>query len=93
MALGPGIEPDDGGLDLCVFTARNLGDAAAVVGRLVAKDFRADPRMTYVRGRRIALDAVPQLQVQADGELVGQTPIIAEVAPAAALLLVPRSNQ
>lgn len=92
MELGPGIQPDDGGLDLCVFTARNLGDAAVVVGRLVAKDFRDDPRMTFIRGRRIALDAVPERLVQADGEMIGRTPIVAEVAPAAAPLLVPRRH-
>jgi YegS/Rv2252/BmrU family lipid kinase len=90
VKLGPGIEPDDGGLDLCVFTARNLGDAAAVMGRLVAGDFRADPRMTFERGRRIALDAVPERPVQADGEMIGKTPLVAEVAPGAAPLLVPR---
>jgi diacylglycerol kinase family enzyme len=90
MELGPDIRPDDGGLDLCVFTARNLGDAAAVAGRLVAKDFRADPRMTFIRGRRIALDAVPVRQVQADGEMIGMSPIVAEIAPGAAPLLVPR---
>lgn len=92
MSLGPGILPDDGGLDLCVFTARNFGDAAAVMGRLVAKDFRTDPRMTFARGRRIALDAIPARPVQADGELIGNTPIVATVAPGAAPLLVPRNR-
>ena len=89
FTLGPGIAPDDGGLDLCVFTARNFGDAAAVMGRLVARDFRADPRMTFARGRRIALDAVPARPVQADGEMIGKTPLVAEVARDAASLLVP----
>lgn len=90
VKLGPGIEPDDGGLDLCVFSARNFGDAAVVMGRLVTGDFRTDPRMTFERGRRISLDAVPERPVQADGEMLGRTPIVAEVAPGAAPLLVPR---
>jgi YegS/Rv2252/BmrU family lipid kinase len=89
LTLGPDIAPDDGGLDLCVFTARSFGDAAAVMGRLVARDFRADPRMTFARGRHIVLDAAPARAVQADGEMIGMTPLVAAVAPAAALLLVP----
>ena len=89
LTLGPDITPDDGGLDLCVFTARNLGDAAAVMGRLVARDFRADPRMTFARGRHIELDALPARPVQADGEMIGVTPLVADVVPDAALLLVP----
>jgi YegS/Rv2252/BmrU family lipid kinase len=90
VALGPGIRPDDGGLDLCVFSARNLADAVTVVGRLVVKDFREDRIMTFARGQQIAIETQPPRPVQADGEMLGVRPLAAVVAPLAAPLLVPK---
>lgn len=92
VELGPGIRPDDGGLDLCVFSARNLGDAATVVGRLVVKDFREDRMMTFARGQRIVIETQPAKPVQADGEMLGMRPLAAVIAPLAAPLLVPKSR-
>jgi diacylglycerol kinase family enzyme len=61
-----------------------------IAGRLVLNDFREDTLATFARGHRIALEAVPSRAAQADGELIGLTPLVAEVAPLAASLLVPR---
>ena len=91
LELGPGISHVDGQLDLCVFSARGLAEAAVVAGRLVMKDFGDDRHMTFARGRRLALATVPPRAVEADGEMIGDTPISAHVEPLAAPLLVPRA--
>jgi YegS/Rv2252/BmrU family lipid kinase len=90
LPLAPGATYDDGLLDLCLFSTRHIGDALAIAARLALHDFREDRLMTFARGRRIALEAVPPRAAQADGELIGLTPLVAEVAPLAALLVVPR---
>jgi diacylglycerol kinase (ATP) len=91
ITFGPGIQSDDGVLDACVYSPRSLGDALRIMWRLLRKDFRSDECILYRSGRHIRLDTDPHLQVQADGELLGETPIEVEVVPLAALFLVPRS--
>jgi diacylglycerol kinase (ATP) len=88
--LGPGISHQDGQLDLCLFSAGNLIDAAILSGRMVFKDFSDTRSMTFARGQRITVDTTPARECQADGELIGQTPLNARVEPLAAPLLVPR---
>jgi diacylglycerol kinase family enzyme len=88
--LGPGISHDDGMIDLCLYSARNLAGTALLSGRLAFRNFSDPSRMTFARGRHITLETVPARECQADGELIGMSPIVARVEPRAALLLVPR---
>jgi diacylglycerol kinase family enzyme len=86
--LGPDVRPDDGQLDLCVFSPRSVGDLFAITWRVWRRDFRPDRRMRFVRGRTIRLASVPVQRVEADGELVGETPVVVTVEPGAATFLV-----
>ena len=92
IRLGPDIRSDDGVLDLCVFSPRTLRDSVRVLWRLFRKDFRSDACVLYVPGRRFRLETVPPRTAQADGELIGPTPLDITVAPLAALMLIPRRN-
>lgn len=92
ITLGPGIRSDDGLLDLCVFSPRTLRDSVRVMWRLWRKDFRSDACVLYAPGRRIRVETVPPRMAQADGELIGVTPLEITVAPRAALMLVPRHD-
>lgn len=87
--LGPGILHDDGKLDLCVFSPGTLWDAVRVAWKLVRKDFRGDPCMLFRSGRHFRVETNPPRPVQADGELLGDTPFDVTVEPLAARLLVP----
>lgn len=89
ITLGPGIAGDDGVLDVCIFSPRTLADAVRVMRRMLAKDFGDDACMLYRSGRHIRVDAEPAGLVQADGDLVGDTPFEVEVEPLAVELLVP----
>jgi diacylglycerol kinase family enzyme len=60
--------------------------------RLVRKDFSSDECILYQSGRHIRIDTVPRHEVQADGEMVGETPLDVEVVPLAAEFLVPRRS-
>lgn len=92
IRLGPRIRSDDGVLDLCVFSPETLRDSLRVLWRLFRKDFGSDACMLYVSGRRFRLETVPPRMAQADGELIGPTPLEITVAPLAALMLIPKRD-
>ena len=89
--FGPGIEADDGRLDLCLFSPDTVGDALRVLWRLSRQDFRDDRCLLYRAGREFRVETTPARAAQADGELLGRTPFVARVEPLAATLLVPAS--
>lgn len=92
IELGPGISHRDGLLDLCLFSARNIIDATLLSGRMILKDFSDQRRMMFARGQRMSIETVPTRECQADGELIGPTPLGARVEPAAVPLLVARRD-
>jgi YegS/Rv2252/BmrU family lipid kinase len=93
IRFGPGIRHDDGLLDLCLFTPRSAADAVRVLWRLVRKDFRDDESLVYRAGREFLVEPATPRAAQADGELLGQTPIVVRVVPLAATLLVPAAGR
>ena len=83
MQIAPQAEPDDGLLDVCV-----VGDVRRVQGiRCLPLLYRGEhgrlPQVRFARARRIEVDAVTSLGVEADGELIGETPAVFEIVPAA----------
>ena len=89
ITFGPGIRCDDGVLDACLYAPRNMSDAMRIMWRLLRKNFASDEAMLYRSGKRIRLETTPAALAQADGELLGETPIEIEVEPRAVRLLVP----
>jgi diacylglycerol kinase family enzyme len=57
---------------------------------LLRKDFRPHRAITYRSGKRFRIECDPPQDAQADGELVGTTPLELTVDPRAARLLLPR---
>ena len=90
ITFGPGIRFDDGVLDACLYSPRNLRDATRIMWRLLRRNFSSDEAMLYRSGRHFRIETQPPRLAQADGELLGMTPLEIEVAPRAARLLVPR---
>jgi len=90
--IGPDISAHDGSLDLCVFSPSSAIDLFVIVWRVFRKDFRPHARMCFFKAKRIRIDSNPRRSVQADGELVGTTPVEIEVAPLAATFLVPQTT-
>ena len=89
ITFGPGIRCDDGVLDACLYAPRNLRDALRILWRLLRKNFASDEAMLYRSGRHIRLETTPPVMAQADGELLGMTPLEIDVEPRAIRLLVP----
>jgi YegS/Rv2252/BmrU family lipid kinase len=92
FTVGPDVKPDDGELDLCLFMPGRRRDVVSLMWRLFRNDFRPHAGMQFIRGKRFVLASDPPVSVQADGDIVGHTPIEIVVDPGAALFLVPRSR-
>jgi diacylglycerol kinase family enzyme len=90
ITFGPGIRFDDGVLDACLYSPRNLRDATRIMWRLLRRNFTSDAAMVYRSGRHILVETDPPRLAQADGELLGMTPLEIEIAPRAVRLLVPK---
>ena len=93
ITFGPGIRFDDGVLDACVYSPKNLPDALRIMWRLLRKRFASDEAMLYRSGRHIRVETEAPHIAQADGELLGMTPLEIEVAPRAVRLLVPKQPE
>jgi diacylglycerol kinase (ATP) len=90
FVVGPDVSADDGTLDLCVFSPTSATDVVGIAWRILRKDFRPHPRMRFLKGKRICLASDPPRSFQADGDIIGMTPVEIDVAPLAATFLVPR---
>ncbi len=89
ITLGPGIRNDDGLLDICIFSPRGSVQAAAVGWRLFTARFDGHPAMFHRAAREFRIECDPPQILQADGELLGETPFEARVEAGAASVLVP----
>lgn len=88
--LGPEIWMDDGLLDVAIFSAAGLTDAAVLLGKIALGDYTADAHAYYFKARSVRIDADPPQKVQLDGEPHGETPVEIEVVPAALKVICPR---
>jgi len=89
FSIGPNVRPDDGELDLCLFMPERFSEVLGLFWRLLRRDFRPHPRMMFVRGKTFLVRSDPPVFVQADGDIIGRTPIEIRVAPMAAEFLIP----
>ncbi len=92
VAFGDGIRRDDGLLNACVFSPDTFLDALRILWRMIRKDFRPDPCMFYRAGRDFLIETSPRRPVQADGEILPETPVTVSVEPLMGRLLVPISG-
>jgi YegS/Rv2252/BmrU family lipid kinase len=87
--LDPAISLDDGYLDVCVVAARNLVEIQQFIFDIIARRGRLNPRFSCFKAQHeITIETGRALPVQADGEIVGLTPIEIEVLPGAVEVIV-----
>jgi diacylglycerol kinase family enzyme len=89
IALGPEITPDDGSLDVCMYAPRSGVDAVQMLWRILRRDYRSDGRMYFAKAREVVIECDPPRIFQADGEIIGMSPVRITVDAGAATLLVP----
>ncbi len=77
----------DGVIDIQVFTARKT-QAPALVPRIIKGTHLSDPGVRRFTASEFTIHADPEWPFEADGELVGNTPVKGRVVPAAVRLKI-----
>jgi YegS/Rv2252/BmrU family lipid kinase len=80
MLLSPRSWPEDGYLDLQVFTGPK-SESFTLLPKMFQGEHLPNPTITEYRSKAIRLEADRRLWVEADGELLGRTPATFEVVP------------
>ncbi len=89
---GPDILPDDGVLNVCVIRSRTVFDLMVLGWHVVRGKHREARNVTYQTARKeITIATKRPLPVQADGEIVGETPVTVRLAAGAIRVVVPQS--
>jgi diacylglycerol kinase (ATP) len=87
---GPDIRPDDGRLDVCIVRARSVADYIVLAWHVVRRQHRRSPNVHYrTAERRVTIETKHPFPVQADGEIIGQTPVAVAVAAGVLRVAVP----
>jgi diacylglycerol kinase (ATP) len=90
LPLGSDVAPDDGRLDLFILLARTALDYLKVAGNLLLGRQGRDATIRHLRAQRdLVIDANRTLPVQADGDVIGQTPVHVRVVNNAVKVIVP----
>ncbi|WP_435010781.1 diacylglycerol/lipid kinase family protein [Tundrisphaera lichenicola] len=91
---GPDIRADDGRLNVCIVRARTFLDYAGIFWLVVQGRHRESPNVRYrTASKSVEITTKHPLPVQADGEIVGDTPIRVEVVPNAVEVVIPSGTQ
>ena len=89
VCFGEQVGHDDGLLDVCIYSPRSLLDAIRIFWRMLRGGVSDDRCVRIISGRHIRIETDPPRPMQADGELLGLTPVEINVEPNALRLLVP----
>lgn len=87
--VGPAGNPHDGLLETVVMERTSAGETLQTLGQMVTGGI-VKP-MDLKTAKRITISSRPQLPVQADGEVIGKTPLEVIVLANAVTFLVPRN--
>ena len=91
LTWGPDIRPDDGRLDLCVMRAATVWAYLRISWNVLRRSHRSNPKLHYFRVERSAtIGTRKPMPVQADGEIVGDTPVVVSIVAGAVQVAVPR---
>ena len=91
VCFGEEIGHRDGLLHVCLYSPRSVLDAVRIFWRMVRGGVSEDRCVRVLPGREIRVETDPPRPMQADGELLGLTPVDIRVEPNAVRLLAPVS--
>jgi YegS/Rv2252/BmrU family lipid kinase len=93
LRWGPNIALDDGELDVCIVPGRTIATLARRLRAVVARRLRGADLVLYRKARRsVSITTDPPLPVQADGEIIGTTPVTITLLPRALPVVAPAAE-
>jgi diacylglycerol kinase (ATP) len=92
FALRDAIALDDGLFDVVAVRAETALEGLGVVWRFLVGQTEGTDHLWFARGKRVAVETEQPRPVQLDGEPIGDTPLHAEIVPAAIEVMVQRPD-
>lgn len=89
LPLHDRVLPDDGCLDVAIFTAASFIDVASQTLALALRRPESHAGIRFLRGIHIRVKATPAMPAESDGDLAGETPLNIDLLPGALNVLVP----
>ncbi len=90
LKWGADTRLDDGRIEVFIFRPRTLLDPFRILWNVVRGRPRRDPNVRVLPAREaVAIETARLLPVQADGDVIGQTPVEVRVVPAALRVIAP----
>jgi YegS/Rv2252/BmrU family lipid kinase len=90
LRISPETSPHDGKFDVVVVSSRSLLDLIRVLLRILTWRYRPTQRLTHFQARRVHIQAEPDVPLQIDGEVIGTTPLVAEIIANGIEMIVPK---
>jgi YegS/Rv2252/BmrU family lipid kinase len=91
---GSQISMDDGTLDICIVHARTAPDYIRLLWGTVVGQRNNGHEIRYMTAERsVTINSDQALPVQADGELIGDTPVQVQLVPNAVRVIVPVNDR
>lgn len=89
--FGPRDTLDDGQLEVYVVTARTPGDYVRLLWDLLRRPGKSAAKLSHLAASHsVRIEAEASHLVQADGELIGHTPVDVQLVPKAIRVIVPK---
>jgi YegS/Rv2252/BmrU family lipid kinase len=88
FSLAPNILVDDGLLDVVVVRKADLPSLVSLAASVVGGQ-ENQSNLNHWQVRKVMVASDPPLNLQADGEIIGETPVTAEIIPSAVGVIVP----
>ena len=89
MHVAPTARMDDGLLDVLAVSDLSLLQALPKLAKLYGGRILGDPAVQHLRAARVRIDTDPPAVIQADGQIVGETPAEFSLLPRALRVIVP----
>src|SRR6267378_3279 len=88
LPIAPSADPSDGLLDVLLIPKRPGPEMAVLAAKILLGNHLATDAVTFRRATRVSITSRPGMCFNADGELIGNAPIVFEVMPRALQFVV-----
>jgi diacylglycerol kinase (ATP) len=92
LSLGPNplLSWQDGLLDILIIAPQGVSGLAAIAWHVTSRRFSGSPPLLHLQAREVTIESDPIVPLQIDGDVAGETPVVARAVPHGALILTPR---
>lgn len=93
FCIAPHASFIDGQFDVVVISPKNVYDYIPILWKIITRQNPKEPgKIHYYKARKIEISSKPALLVQADGDIIGRTPVSIQAMPASVEIITPKNS-